>query len=118
MSTTTTVPRYQLERARVRGMILDNHRGPDGEVDRAGLVAEAIRRRREVERLEALVQGGEPGEVTQAQRDELTQAQWWDHHLQAALRAEIPQWDGAIANARTGFSKTMSKAARSLGLAG
>lgn len=116
MTTTDTqpVPRYERERERVREMILVQHRSPEGELDLASLVAHGIRTRQEVERLEAIVNRGN---VPQDLRDELTQAQWWDHHLQSTLRSEIPQWAGAIANARTGFSKTMSKAARSLGLA-
>ena len=120
MTTTVTapLPAYERDRRRVRAMILDQHRSPDGEVDRAGLVEHALRTRQEVERLEAIVRGGtEDSPHPQELRDKLTQAQWWDHHLQAALRQEIPQWTGAVANARTSYSKTMRKAARSLGLA-
>lgn len=117
--TTTRVPAYVRERRKVRAMILEQHQDEAGQLDPAALVAAAVARRREVERLEALVRGGtEADPPTQELRDELTQAQWWDHHYQSALRDEIPAWSAALANARTGFSKTMTKAARSLGLAG
>lgn len=110
--------RHVTQRAERLNAILDAHRRPDGTLDKASLVAGAVKARQDVQALEAVVNHGGVDPVV---RVRLTHLQQTDIDHRDLLPDVIDGWDAAMSRTREDYprcqkAKIIARTARSLGL--